>query len=290
METRDPNLTKTRITDTERLATDIPHADDRHHHAHVQNPITDTMQETVIGSGYLEPNELQDTLDPEGAPHHSDGTPHLGAHHRSAPLHESQHAELAAADYANEVKTTDTMQETVIGSERLGNHPLDDDLRHDPDLHDAQLAHGSELDRSHVAIESRMGDTDTTLRNPQTDAMTVEALQTTQSPMESRSVARHHEGNLDAHTHVENGTATLDSDVMQTEHVNSGDNPAREPDRRDQQGSPFDGNINEQTTGTEIPKSDFIDDHNRYASIDNAQSRTLTPDEENDAKTYNPYE
>lgn len=300
METRDPNLTKTRINDTERersetLETGVHHhTDDHHHHAHVQNPITDTMQETVIGSGFLEPNELQDTLDPEGAPHHSDGTSHSSVHHNTAPLHESRREELAAmrghsaSMNSGNVKNTDTMQETVIGYDRLGGASMDDNVLHDSTLHDSELARGSELNQSHVPAESRMGET--TLKNPQTDAMAVEELQASRAPMDDRAEERINERDIDAHTYVESGTDKFDSDVMQTEHVNAGDNPAREPDRRDQEGSPFDGDINEETTGTEMPKSDFIDDHNRYASVDNAQSRTLTPDEEDDTKTYNPYE
>lgn len=287
METRDPNLTKTRITDTERerLATDV-HYD--HHHAHVQNPITDTMQETVIGSGFLEPNELQDKLDPEGAPHHSDGTPHSSVHHNAAPLHESRRAELAAATaHPMDGKTTDTMQETVIGSCRLGDTTMDGSTLHESTLHDSELAYGSELNQSHVAAESRMGQT--TLKNPQTDAMAVEELQASRAPMAARTEERINERDIEAHTHVENGADKFDSEVMQTEHVNTGDNPAREPDRRDQEGSPFDGDINEETTGTEIPKSEFIGDHNRYASVDNAQSRVLPIEDKDDDKSYNRY-
>lgn len=76
-----------------------------------------------------------------------------------------------------------------------------------------------------------------------------------------------------------NGTQTLNNDYVQSEHVNDGDNPARQPDRRDQQGSTaFDDNINENTTGTEQPQSGEITDRNRYATIDNAQARVLNED------------
>jgi|GEM_PF-554456 len=267
METRDPNLTKTRITDTER--DQLGQDDDLHHHAHVQNPITDTMQETVIGSGFLARNELQDTLDPDLA-HRS------SVHHNTAPLHESRREELAAAQRRNEisdplaVKNTETMQETVIGSDHLSNQPMRDDT-----LLDSHLA----ADQAESA----------TLRTPQTDAMAVEELQATRTPMADRAEMRLNERDVQAHSHVENGTDTFDSDVMQTEHVNPGDNPAREPDRRDQEGSPFDNNVNEETTGTEVPKSEFIDDHNRYASIDNAQSRVLPTEDKGDDKSYDRY-
>ena len=84
---------------------------------------------------------------------------------------------------------------------------------------------------------------------------------------------------LAAHTSVSNGTDTFDNNIVDTEHVNDGDNPARQPDRRDQQGSAFDENINEDTVGSEAPKSEGINTMNRYASVDNAQSRILNPDE-----------
>ncbi len=91
----------------------------------------------------------------------------------------------------------------------------------------------------------------------------------------------------DAHSKIERntrdnkGTETFDSGVIDSKHVNDGDNPARQPDRRDQEGSTaFDGNINEETVGSEEQQSDEINDMNRYATIDNAQTRTLTPDEQ----------
>lgn len=83
-------------------------------------------------------------------------------------------------------------------------------------------------------------------------------------------------------TQVNKGTQTLTADMVDSEHVNSGDNPARQPDRRDQQGSAFDEGINETTAprfGQDEPKSDEITDHNRYATIDNGQKRVLNPSE-----------
>ncbi len=92
---------------------------------------------------------------------------------------------------------------------------------------------------------------------------------------------RLHNNNLvDVEMRENEGTETLKEEFIDSEHVNDGDNPARQPDRRDQQGSTaFDENINEDTVGSEAPKSQSINDSNRYANIENAQSRTLAPDE-----------
>ncbi len=85
---------------------------------------------------------------------------------------------------------------------------------------------------------------------------------------------------VEANTTVNKGTDTFDEEVVDSEHVNDGDNPARQPDRRDQEGgTAFDEGVNEDTVGSEAPKSEAINDMNRYANIDNAQSRTLNPDE-----------
>ena len=76
------------------------------------------------------------------------------------------------------------------------------------------------------------------------------------------------------------GTDTFKEGVVASEHVNEADNPARQPDRRDQAGSTaFDDNVNEDTVGSAAPKSQDINDLNRYASIDNAQTRVLNPDQ-----------
>lgn len=79
----------------------------------------------------------------------------------------------------------------------------------------------------------------------------------------------------------ENGTDTLTEDVYKSEHVNEKDNPARQPDRRDQSSNGFDDNINEDTVGSETQDSDKVNDLNRYANIDNAQTRVLNPDQKN---------
>jgi len=75
------------------------------------------------------------------------------------------------------------------------------------------------------------------------------------------------------------GTDTFEEGIVDSEHVNDDDNPARQPDRRDQKGNGFDDNINEKTVGSESPDSQKINDMNRYANIDNAQTRVLNPDE-----------
>ncbi len=87
---------------------------------------------------------------------------------------------------------------------------------------------------------------------------------------------------IEDNTSVNKGTDTFNDEVVHSEHVNDGDNPARQPDRRDQEGSTaFDEDINEETVGSTAPKSEEITDKNRYASVANAQSRTLNPDEKN---------
>ncbi|WP_227671127.1 hypothetical protein [Psychrobacter pulmonis] len=88
-----------------------------------------------------------------------------------------------------------------------------------------------------------------------------------------------------AHTEIDNsiteskGTYTFKEGVINSEHVNDNDNPARQPDRRDQEGNAFDEGINEHTTMPEAAKSTDINDLNRYANVDNAQTRVLNPDE-----------
>lgn len=84
---------------------------------------------------------------------------------------------------------------------------------------------------------------------------------------------------IEEHTTVNKGTDTFDEDVIESEHVNDDDNPARQPDRRDQKGNPFDGGINEHNKPDDEQKSEEITDKNRYASVDNAQTRVLNPDE-----------
>lgn len=75
------------------------------------------------------------------------------------------------------------------------------------------------------------------------------------------------------------GTDTFEEGVVNSEHVNDNDNPARQPDRRDQEGNAFDDGVNEHTMVSETSKSEGITNMNRYANIDNAQTRVLNPDE-----------
>lgn len=103
-----------------------------------------------------------------------------------------------------------------------------------------------------------------------TVAVETEAKQYSETPNESEQYSE---------TTNEKGTETLKDEYINSEHVKEGDNPARQPDRRDQQGNtPFDDNVNENTTGTERPQSDEITDANRYATVDNAQTRVLNED------------
>ena len=75
------------------------------------------------------------------------------------------------------------------------------------------------------------------------------------------------------------GTDTFKEGVVHSEHVNDNDNPARQPDRRDQEGNAFDDGVNEHTMVSETSKSEGINNMNRYANIDNAQTRVLNTDE-----------
>ena len=106
------------------------------------------------------------------------------------------------------------------------------------------------------------------------------------TPIDDTNAKKMHQQPDSQRTDIENytnhnkGTDTFEEDIVYSEHVNDDDNPARQPDRRDQQGSsPFDENINEDTVGSEAPKSEGITDMNRYANVDNAQTRVLNPDE-----------
>lgn len=97
---------------------------------------------------------------------------------------------------------------------------------------------------------------------------------------DARHLSANNHDDIEDNTQVGKGTETLKEGIVKSKHVNDNDNPARQPDRRDQQGSTaFDEGINEDTVGSSAPKSEGINDMNRYASIDNAQSRVLNPDE-----------
>lgn len=87
------------------------------------------------------------------------------------------------------------------------------------------------------------------------------------------------DSDIEDHTTVNKGTDTFQESLVGSVHVNAGDNEARQPDRRDQKGHPFDEGINEHSTSSDAPSSEEITDTNRYANIDNAQTRVLNPDE-----------
>ncbi len=107
----------------------------------------------------------------------------------------------------------------------------------------------------------------------------------TKTRLDDADVNRTNNHTANAHTEIDNsitenkGTDTFKEGVINSEHVNDNDNPARQPDRRDQEGSAFDEGINEHTMVGDAAKSAGINDLNRYANIDNAQTRVLNPDE-----------
>ncbi len=171
-----------------------------------------------------------------------------------------------------EQKGTQTLQETVIGS-----NLIDDIENLDDGSVDESMANRST--NEHIAGESVTHQDP--LRTVVVDAELAERDVLAQNNVPAHNtvpVNNHNE--LEADTSVSNGTDTFKNDVVDSKHVNDGDNPARQPDRRDQQGSTaFDEGINDETVGSAAPKSEDINDMNRYASIDNAQSRILNPDE-----------
>lgn len=134
------------------------------------------------------------------------------------------------ASHDTGVKSTETLQETVIGTRYVS-----DDIEHGDHTHE-DIHHNS----------YNVMSTDDSIEN---------------------------------HTTINRGTDTFQESVVGSEHVNDGDNPARQPDRRDQEGNAFDDGINEHTTIDRGAKSEGINDLNRYANIDNAQTRVLNPDE-----------
>lgn len=130
--------------------------------------------------------------------------------------------------------------------------------------------------RDPALTKTRMteADTDNTIKEHQ--------IMDTQ-PNDHDEIEKHSE--IEKHDEIEKnvtenkGTDTFKEGVVDSEHVNNNDNPARQPDRRDQASTGFDDNINEETVGSEAPDSEKITNMNRYANIDNAQTRVLNPDE-----------
>ena len=105
----------------------------------------------------------------------------------------------------------------------------------------------------------------------------------THETLDSAQTVKNHE-ELEENVNENKGTDTFEEGVVESEHVNDGDNPARQPDRRDQPGNGFDDNINESTVASEGPDSHKINNKNRYATVDNAQTRVLNPDEKDHKK------
>ena len=105
----------------------------------------------------------------------------------------------------------------------------------------------------------------------------------THETLDSAQTVKNHE-KLEENVNENKGTDTFEEGVVESEHVNDGDNPARQPDRRDQPGNGFDDNINESTVASEGPDSQKINNMNRYATVDNAQTRVLNPDEKDHKK------
>jgi len=122
-------------------------------------------------------------------------------------------------------------------------------------------------------------------------ALTKTQISETENLLNSRDSDDNFPSNATSHEHSEvdsgiekkitenKGTDTFEEGVVNSEHVNDNDNPARQPDRRDQEGNAFDDGVNEHTMVSETSKSEGITNMNRYANIDNAQTRVLNPDE-----------
>ena len=105
----------------------------------------------------------------------------------------------------------------------------------------------------------------------------------THETLDSAQTVKNHE-ELEENVNENKGTDTFEEGIVESEHVNDGDNPARQPDRRDQPGNGFDDNINESTVASEGPDSHKTNNKNRYATVDNAQTRVLNPDEKDHKK------
>lgn len=122
-------------------------------------------------------------------------------------------------------------------------------------------------------------------------ALTKTQISETENLLNSRDSDDNFPSNATSHEHSEvdsgiekkitenKGTDTFKEGAVNSEHVNDNDNPARQPDRRDQEGNAFDDGVNEHTMVSETFKSEGITNMNRYANIDNAQTRVLNPDE-----------
>jgi hypothetical protein len=207
---------------------------------------------------------------------------HIGGHHRVTPeiVHDDPHH-----------KGTETLQETVIGTLYTSDQIFDDVIHeHDGHLHgqyhsavphDESIHHGDH--RVQRALDEHKNTS--TFQETVVGSGYMADAHTSQHGVTDTNIHKD-TNNLDstflATDHVttnQSGNDILHESTVRSEHVNTGDEPARNPDRRDQEGSAFDEGINEHSVRSEPPKSESINDMNRYASIDNAQNRTLNPDE-----------
>ena len=171
-------------------------------------------------------------------------TPIDGDNIHNAKTHDAMADSIVASthighhdDHAN--KSTETFQETVIGTRYASDNAEHHDRHEHPNNHTHEEIHHDSYNI--MSTDDSIGNRTTTNK----------------------------------------GTDTFQETVVGSEHINDGDNPARQPDRRDQEGSAFDDGINEHTITENGAKSEGINDLNRYANIDNAQTRVLNPDEKN---------
>ena len=207
---------------------------------------------------------------------------HIGGHHRVTPeiVHDDPHH-----------KGTETLHETVIGTLYTSDQIFDYVIHeHDGHLHgqyhsavphDESIHHGDH--RVQRALDEHKNTS--TFQETVVGSGYMADAHTSQHGVTDTNIHKD-TNNLDstflATDHVttnQSGNDILHESTVRSEHVNTGDEPARNPDRRDQEGSAFDEGINEHSVRSEPPKSESINDMNRYASIDNAQNRTLNPDE-----------
>ena len=141
-------------------------------------------------------------------------------------------------------KGTETLQETVIGTLYTSDQIFDDVIHeHDGHLHgqyDSAVPHDESIHHGDHRVQRA----------------------------------------LDEHKNTSTFQETVvGSGYIPEDHIDEGDSSARQPDRRDQEGNAFDEGINEHSVHSDVPKSESINDMNRYATIDNAQTRVLNPDE-----------
>ena len=207
--------------------------------------------------------------------------PHVSEHHRVV--------EVIQDDLHH--KGTETLQETVLGTLYTSDHIFDEVLHeHDRNhhrQHDGALIHDDPVHQDIGNTQHERNDPKNTDTFQETvvgsgyiadDHIVEHDIGSTENYRNENTLA----GDNLGRDNVESGF--LDNDLQQgnavhLEHVNEGNEPVLQPDRRDQEGNAFDDGINEHSVGTEVPKSEHINDMNRYASIDNAQTRVLNPDE-----------